>query len=99
MRVSGPTFEIYLRPSNLLELGQALAAGQPPIVFVRTGALEYWTMDIFHTAVLSGLDGVAAALHDPYFATAPQSTSVQTFEKAWAQTGQWTAFLRPRRLP
>jgi hypothetical protein len=56
-------------------------------------------MDIFHMAVLIGLDAVTAALNDPYFATAPQTTSLQTFEKAWAQTGQFTAFLRPRTKP
>jgi hypothetical protein len=99
MRLSSSAFEVYLRPSNLLELQQALAAGQPPIVFLQTGSLEYWTLDIFHTAVLSGLDVVAATLHDPYCATAPQATSVQTFQKAWAQTGQLTAFIRPRIMP
>ena len=31
--------------------------------------------------------------------TAPQSTSLQSFEKAWAATGQFAAFIRPRRKP
>lgn len=99
MRLSGSAFEVYLRPSNLRELEQVLAGHQPPIVFLKTGSLEYWSMDIFHTAVLSGLEATTAALHDPYFATAPQTTSAQTFEKAWAQTGQFTAFIRPRKKP
>jgi hypothetical protein len=99
MRLSGPAFEVYLRPSNLLELQKVLADNQPPIVFLQTGLLEYWSMDIFHMAVLIGLDAVTAALNDPYFATAPQTTSLQTFEKAWAQTGQFTPFLRPRTKP
>jgi hypothetical protein len=99
MRLSCPEFEVYLRPSNLLELQQALAAGQPPVVFLQTGGLEYWNRDIFHTAVLVGLDATAAVLHDPYFGTAPQTTSLQTFEKAWAQTGQFAALIRPRRKP
>ena len=34
MRLSGSGFEVYLRPSNLLELQQVLAANQPPIVFL-----------------------------------------------------------------
>jgi hypothetical protein len=99
MRVSSPDFEVYLRPSNLLELQQVLADGQPPIVFLQTGTLDYWKMDIFHTAVLVGLEAATAALHDPYFATAPQTTALQTFEKAWAQTGQLAAFIRPRKKP
>jgi predicted double-glycine peptidase len=99
MRLSGPTFEVYLRSSNVAELQSMLADHQPAIVFLKTGVLEYWKMDIFHTAVLIGLNGATVALHDPYFATGPQSTSLQSFEKAWAATGQFVALIRPRRKP
>ena len=54
-------------------------------------------MDIFHSGVLIGLDATTVALNEPYFATAPQTTSLQTFEKAWAATGQLAAFIRPRK--
>jgi predicted double-glycine peptidase len=97
MRLSGDAYEVYLRPSNLAELRQALTDKQPSIVFLRTGALEYWSMDIFHTAVLIGCDASRVALNDPYFAAAPQTTSMENFEKAWAQTGQFTAFVKPRQ--
>jgi hypothetical protein len=97
MRLSGPAFEVYLRASNLAELQSVLADNQPVIVFLKTGPLEYWKMDIFHTVVLIGLDATAVVLDDPYFATAPQSTSLQSFEKAWAATGQFAEFIRPRR--
>jgi ABC-type bacteriocin/lantibiotic exporter with double-glycine peptidase domain len=96
MRLSNSTFEVNLRPSNLAELQKTLASNQPVIVFLQTGPLEYWSMDIFHVAVLVGLDSSTAALPDPYFATAPQTTSLRNFEKAWAQTGQFAAFIRPR---
>jgi ABC-type bacteriocin/lantibiotic exporter with double-glycine peptidase domain len=99
MRFSGSTFEVYLRPSNLTEVQKALADSQPLIVFLNTASLEYWSADIFHTAVLIGLDTMTAALNDPYFSNAPQTTSFESFEKAWAQTGQFTAFLRPRQKP
>ena len=99
MRLSGAAFEVFLRPSNLVELQQVLAANQPVIVFLKTGPLEYWSIDIFHTAVLVGLDSTTVALNDPYFATAPQTTSLASFEKAWAETGQFTAFIRPRQVP
>jgi hypothetical protein len=99
MRLSGPDHEVYLRASNLADLQQALANNRPPIVFLKTGSLAYWGMDIFHTAVLIGCDPAMVALNDPYFATAPQTTSVESFGKAWAQTGQFTAFLRPRQKP
>lgn len=96
MRLSDSSFEVFLRSSNLTELQKTLAANQPVLVFLQTGSLEYWSMDIFHTAVLVGLDSSVAALHDPYFAAAPQMTSLQSFEKAWAQTGQFAAFIRLR---
>src|SRR5262245_7043952 len=48
MRLSGPDWEVFLRPSNLAELQKVLSDNQPPIVFLQTGALEYWKMDIFH---------------------------------------------------
>jgi hypothetical protein len=99
MRLSSPAFEVYLRPSGLAELEQLLAANQPPILLLETGPLEYWDGNIFHLAVLVGLDGTTAALNDPYFATAPQTTSLRTFERAWAQTGQFAAIIRPRRKP
>jgi ABC-type bacteriocin/lantibiotic exporter with double-glycine peptidase domain len=99
MRLSGDAFEVYLRPSNLVELQNVLGDNQPAIVLLKTGSLEYWSMDIFHTAVLVGVDTATAALHDPYFATGPQRTSLQSFEKAWAQTGQYTMFLRPKQKP
>jgi ABC-type bacteriocin/lantibiotic exporter with double-glycine peptidase domain len=97
MRLSGSAFEVYVRSSNLVELQKALADNQPTIVFLKTGPLKYWTMDIFHTAVLIGVDNQTAVLHDPFFGQGPQITSWTSFEQAWAQTGQLTAFLRPRQ--
>jgi ABC-type bacteriocin/lantibiotic exporter with double-glycine peptidase domain len=99
MGISSPAFEVYLRPSNMAELSKVLSENQPPIVFLQTGLLEYWNMDIFHAAVLVGLDDVNAVLNDPYFAIAPQTTSLQSFEKVWSQTGQFAAFIRPRQKP
>jgi hypothetical protein len=87
MRLSGPEFEVYLRRSNLPELQQALAAGQPPVVFLQTGALEYWSMDIFHTAVLVGLDATTALLDDPYFPTAPKEPRCRPSRKRGQRRG------------
>jgi hypothetical protein len=99
MHLSGPAFEVYLRPSSLVELQAVLATNQPPIVFLKTGHLQYWSMDIAHTAVVIAVDATTVTLNDPYFAAAPQITSLQTFEKAWAETGQFTAFIRRRKQP
>jgi hypothetical protein len=37
MRLSGSAFEVYLRPSSLVELRTMLADNQSPIVFLRNG--------------------------------------------------------------
>lgn len=97
MRLAGPAFEVYIRTSNLAELENELTGNRPPIVFLQTGPLEYWTMDIFHTAVLVGIDPMTVALNDPYYAVCPQTTSRQSFEKAWARTAQFAAFIRQRK--
>jgi ABC-type bacteriocin/lantibiotic exporter with double-glycine peptidase domain len=96
MRLSGTAFEVFLRSSHFAELQTVLAGNQPVIVFLKTGLLEYWTRDIFHTAVLVGLDAESVTLLDPYLASGPQKTSLASFEKAWAQTGQFAGFIRPR---
>jgi hypothetical protein len=46
MRLSGSDYEVHVRPSNLAELQSVLADNQPPIVFLKTGSLDYWSMDI-----------------------------------------------------
>ena len=97
MRLAGSVFEVHLRPSSRIELEKVLADNQPPLVFLKAGFLDYWSMDIFHAAVLAGVDSQSVALIDPFFATGPQTTSLQSFEKAWAQTGQFTALLLPRQ--
>jgi ABC-type bacteriocin/lantibiotic exporter with double-glycine peptidase domain len=94
--VSALDFDVSLRAANLSQLRAALAANTPPLVFLQTGALAYWNMDIFHTAVVVGITESTVYLNDPFFTAAPQSTSLSTFEQAWAATGQLTAFIRPR---
>src|SRR5438552_1007585 len=42
LRVASLGFDIQLQSSSLAELGAALIAGTPPIVFLDTGSLDYW---------------------------------------------------------
>src|SRR4051812_18791169 len=37
-------FDVQLEASSLAQLGAALAAGVPPIVFLETSFLDYWTV-------------------------------------------------------
>ncbi len=82
--------------SSLSELQAALADGVPPIIFLRTGALDYWNVNDAHTVVLVGVDGTTVYLNDPFFDAFPQQTSLASFQQAWAATGQLAAIIRPR---
>jgi ABC-type bacteriocin/lantibiotic exporter with double-glycine peptidase domain len=95
MRVGQLGFEVSLRAGNLSELRAALEAGHPPLVFLQTGPLGYWTMDVFHVAVVVGIDASTVYLNDPFFDAHPQSAPLASFEQAWAATGQFAGFLRP----
>jgi ABC-type bacteriocin/lantibiotic exporter with double-glycine peptidase domain len=97
MRVASLGFDVQLAPSNLALLAAALGAGTPPIVFVQTGPLDYWKVDCAHVAVLVGLEDAAVCLNDPYFDTAPQRTSLASFQQAWAAVGHDAALIRPRQ--
>jgi ABC-type bacteriocin/lantibiotic exporter with double-glycine peptidase domain len=89
-------FDVSLESSNLAQLRDALAAGLPPIVFLDTGPLDYWQTDCAHVAVLVGLDDSSVYLNDPFFDTAPQRTSLESFLQAWALNAHLAAILRPR---
>ena len=89
MRLSGPDFEVHLRSSNLVELQQVLADNQPAIVFLKTGSLQYWSLDIFHTAVLTGIDTETAAPRwywTPH-TTKARSAATMTTEKSLRRSG------------
>jgi ABC-type bacteriocin/lantibiotic exporter with double-glycine peptidase domain len=49
-------FEVTLRASNLPQLRAALAANQPVILFLESGPLDYWDLDVAHVVVLLGID-------------------------------------------
>ena len=53
-------FHVQISGSTLPLLQAELASGVPPIVFLETGALDYWRTDCAHVAVLVGVDGTTA---------------------------------------
>src|SRR5262249_30845833 len=88
-------FRVLLRSSTLSQLQAAVAANRPPIVFLQTGPLPYWTVDIAHVAVFVGADATNVYLNDPFFDSSPQVVPLAGFLQAWAAMEQFTAFLAP----
>jgi ABC-type bacteriocin/lantibiotic exporter with double-glycine peptidase domain len=94
--VSSLGLEVEVKFSNVAELGAALLMGTPPIVYVDSGPLEYWSVDCSHVAVLVGMELGAVLLNDPGFDSAPQKATLDNFLQAWAANGFLAAFIRPR---
>jgi ABC-type bacteriocin/lantibiotic exporter with double-glycine peptidase domain len=95
-RVATLGFDVQLASSNLAGLRAALASGLPPIVFLDTGTLEYWSVDCAHVAVIVGIDDTLVYLNDPFFDRAPQQASLAGFLQAWAANGHLAAIIRPQ---
>jgi len=88
-------FDVHLRFAHLAELGTVLATGVPPIAFVNTGFLDYWSSDCAHVLVVVGVDAATVSVNDPILDSGPQSTSLTGFHAAWAANKCLIATIRP----
>ncbi len=88
--------EVEVKFSNAAELAAALLAGTPPLVYLDTGSLDYWSIDCAHVAVLVGMELATVSLNDPFFDSAPQKASLAGFYQAWAANAFLAVFIRPR---
>jgi ABC-type bacteriocin/lantibiotic exporter with double-glycine peptidase domain len=95
-RVASFGFDVEVKFSNAAELAAALLAGVPPLVFLDTGSLDYWSTDCAHVAVLIGMELASVTLNDPFFDAAPQKASLTSFHSAWAANAFLAAFIRPK---
>lgn len=64
------------------DLKRALDQNVPPIVFVRTGQLPYWTVDTQHALLVAGYDEEVFLLNDPAFAE-PREIPILELMLAW----------------
>ena len=84
---------VIYRQGNLAVLRNHLAAGQPCIVFVKTGELPYWKRNLDHAIVVAGMDDRYVYLNDPDLPTAPTSVSLGDFDLAWLEHDEQYAVL------
>lgn len=71
------------RNGDLPDLRQAIEQNTPPIVFIRTAPLPYWSQDTQHAVVVSGYDETHLWLNDPAFPDAPQKVLADELLLAW----------------
>jgi len=74
--------EVSFRRGTANDLRDAVARNLPPIVFVRTDQLPYWTVDTQHALLVSGYDEETFLLNDPAF-SAPQCVTILELMLAW----------------
>ena len=85
--------QVAYRQGTLRILHSHLVNGSPSIVFLSTGELPYWTVNVDHAVVLVGMDGTRAFVNDPAFAGAPISIPLGDFDLAWLEHNEMYAVI------
>ena len=79
---------VTYREWSIPQLLAAIDAGQPVILFVRTGFLDHWLEDVAHAVVVVGAaEDQQFWLHDPVLPTGPLVVSWNGLLAAWAEFG------------
>lgn len=88
---------VNYREWTVQELLTELDAGHPVILFVRTGFLDHWTIDVAHAAiVVSAFMNGRFWIHDPALVSGPTSVSWDGVLAAWAEFGYLGATITRR---
>lgn len=94
-RLENRGFRVGYQEGSFQFLSDALQAGTPCIIFLRTGDLPYWIVDTAHAVVLAGIDENQAYLYDPVFSDAPKVVPVDDLMLAWSSFDYAVATLIP----
>lgn len=85
--------QIDLKQGDLPDILQVIDQDIPPIIFLRTGDLDYWHADVQHAVVVVGYDDNDMLLNDPAFPTAPQRVLVDEVMLAWDELDNFYALV------
>jgi hypothetical protein len=87
-RLSSLGLNVRYQEWSIAELMSALVNSQPLVIFVRTGFLDYWQIDVAHALIIVGVDeGKQFWVHDPARPSGPQMVSWDGLLAAWAEFG------------
>jgi ABC-type bacteriocin/lantibiotic exporter with double-glycine peptidase domain len=94
-------FDAWPHEGTEYELRQRVAAGEPVIAFLWTGALRHWAdrqgIDYQHTVVVVGWSVDAVLIHDPALPDGPTEIPWAEFKDAWQYSRQMMAVVTPKR--
>jgi len=80
--------QVVYREWTVPQLLTMLEMGQPVILFLRTGFLDYWQQDVAHAVVVVDYEeNQRFWLHDPALSTGPVAVSWHGVLAAWAEFG------------
>jgi ABC-type bacteriocin/lantibiotic exporter with double-glycine peptidase domain len=88
-----PNIRVVYKQGELPDLLRAIDAGYPPVAFVWTGELPYWSLSTWHAVVVVGYDEQSVLVNDPAFEVAPQVVSRGDFDLAWIAYDAYYAFI------
>lgn len=74
---------IIHQAGSLADLQRAVDENTPPIVFIHTGQLAYWSEDAQHAVVVVGYGSSSLLLNDPAFPDAPKQVPAEELMLAW----------------
>lgn len=87
-------YRVSYEQASLEQLHRDLAAGIPCIIFLRTGALPGWELDLSHAVVLVGITAEGAHIHDPDHDSGPTLVDINAFLSAWAEMDYYYATIQ-----
>jgi ABC-type bacteriocin/lantibiotic exporter with double-glycine peptidase domain len=84
-------YRVSYEPTTQEQLHRFLGQQIPPIIFLRTGALPQWNLDVSHAVVLVGITGDTCYYHDPAYENGPEAVEVNTFLLTWSEMDYYCA--------
>ena len=102
LRLSELGFHAWPIEGTVDDLQQRVSSGMPVIVFLWTGALQYWAeregVDYLHAVVVVGWIEMAVWVHDPVLPEGPIEISWAEFKDAWRYSRHMMAAIEPRKV-
>lgn len=86
--LTGLGVSVRIDSGEIANLQGYLIDGIPPIVFVNTGLLSYWTSQTGHALVVTGIDEQSVIVHDPAIREPNKHIPIVEFEMAWIEQDQ-----------
>ncbi|MBE2233642.1 MAG: C39 family peptidase [Anaerolinea sp.] len=97
LRLERLGYRVVYDSVSLSLLRSALERNIPPIVLLKTGFLGYWSENVSHACLLTGIAETHVFLHDPWLPSGPVTVTRTEFIAAWTEMDYLAAMITPLR--